>query len=170
MTALCKTSVANNVIISIQSQHQWNLIKNCISGPLLPILPSAQMCMTYLCLETSLPMQRSHWHLMLWHFCLGLVSGNSTAITVSMLHSFTKPWRALWSGYTLPKSDQDFHHMQNSEVLWSSSGCIHTFDQFCQVLSREGVGLHEVILDFRQSLIGYDSANPCWTMHHVKLP
>ena len=65
----------------------------------LPVLPSMQSSMTCLCLETSLPMQRSHWHLMSRHFCLRLVSRNSTATAISMHHLFTKPQRTLQRGY-----------------------------------------------------------------------
>ena len=57
------------------------------------------MCMTFLCLETSLPMQRSHWHLMSRHFCLILVSKNSTGTAISMHHSFTKLRRTLRRDY-----------------------------------------------------------------------
>ena len=40
--------------------------------------------LTCLCLETSLLMQRSHWHLMSQHFSWKLVSGISTATTNSV--------------------------------------------------------------------------------------
>ena len=55
--------------------------------------------------ETSLPMQRSHWHLMSRHFCLRLVSGISTATTDSGHHIVwpTKTMEAPQRGYTLPK-------------------------------------------------------------------
>ena len=68
----------------------------------LPVLPSIQSSMTCLCLETSLPMQRSHWHLMLRHFCPKLVSRNSTATAISMhcIVRSLKLRRALRRGYT----------------------------------------------------------------------
>ena len=71
----------------------------------LPVLPSMQSSMTFLCLETSLPMQRSHWHLMLRHFYPKLVSGNNTATAISMhcIVRSLKPERALRRGYTPPK-------------------------------------------------------------------
>ena len=63
-------------LISLWELHQW-------SSP-LPVLPSVQSSRTCLCLETSLPMQRSHWHLMSQHFSRKLVSGISTATTNSV--------------------------------------------------------------------------------------
>ena len=63
-------------LISLWELHQW-------SSP-LPALPSMQSSMTCLCLETSLLMQRSHWHLMSQHFSRKLVSGVSTATTDSV--------------------------------------------------------------------------------------
>ena len=71
----------------------------------LPVLPSVQSSMTCLCLETSLPMQRSHWHLMSRHFCLRLVSRNSTATAISM-HCIVcplKPRRTPQRGYNSNK-------------------------------------------------------------------
>ena len=77
----------------------------------LPVLPGVQASMTCLCLETSLPMQRSHWHLMSRHFCLRLVSRNSTATAISMhMHcSFTKPRRTLRRGYSKKKKLKKIH-------------------------------------------------------------
>ena len=74
-------------LISLWELHQW-------SSP-LPVLPSMQSSMTCLCLETSLLMQRSHWHLMSQHFCQKLVSGISSATTDSMpcIIGLLKPWR-----------------------------------------------------------------------------
>ena len=63
-------------LISLWELHQW-------SSP-LPVLPSMQSSMTCLCLETSMLMQRSHWHLMSQHFSWKLVSGISTAPTDSV--------------------------------------------------------------------------------------
>ena len=158
-------------LISLWELHQW-------SSP-LPVLPSMQSSMTCLCLETSLPMQRSHWHLMSQHFSQKLMSGISTATTDSVpcIIGLLKPRRHHDMVTHPPKGDQDLSRSHvvfttcDLEVLRSPLGqsMPWTADQLWQVLViRRSC---QVTMDPRQRPPEPDSANhpnidqPWWVLH-----
>ena len=117
-------------LISLWELHQW-------SSP-LPVLPSVQSSMTCLCLETSLLMQRSHWHLMSQHFCRKLVSGISTATTNSVpcIVGLLKPQRCHDMVTHPPKGDRDLSRSHavftacDSKSTQISSGAIHAMNSW----------------------------------------
>ena len=80
-------------------------------------------------------MQRSHWHLMFRHFCLKLVSGNSTATAISM-HWFVrslKMRRALRRGYASTTYNE---HIVTARVRSTREGNAYTWE----CLSTRGRG------------------------------
>ena len=145
----------------------WSVCENCISSLHLASFTSVQLSMTCLCLETSLPMQRSHWHLMLRHFCPKLVSGNRNATAISMhcIVSSLKPWRALQRGYTPPKRwlrlveiTCGLHHMWLRSTQISLQG-IHAMHRWSAL---SGSIIHQacqVTMDPRQKPSESDSTN-----------